>query len=918
MERELQSAEEAVDLFLALRRAGEGSDSKAFAARYPYLEPELSSALDALIALEHATGRDVDTDISIPDRVGAFRIVREIGRGGMGVVLEAVEEPLGRRVALKVLPPELLASPSARARFRREAELAARLDHSGIATIYGAGVEDQHPWIAMRFVEGKTLARAIAESKEAGASSMRLDASPAKGREAALRVAALLAEVARALHAAHEQGVVHRDIKPSNVIVQPDGTPILLDFGLAITDESDGTSVTRTGEAPGTPAYLAPEIVAGEIARPDAQSDVYALGVTLYECLALRRPFDAPTPVALYRAILAGSPPGVRSPNPSVPRDLAVVVATAMERERPRRYRNARALADDLEACAADRPIAARPIPLHGRALRWARREPRLAAAISAAIAIAIGGFAWISVVQAAAGKAIAQKNEDLSATNMSLAEAKVLAETNERVATQRANDVLSLSAVQELKELVEEADALWPALPDKVAAYDEWLEKAKVLVEGNATHPGVRDHEAKLDEIRSRAKSRSPEPADAARGHERRPIAAARAAYAFEDPKDRWWHAQLSQLVSDLKAFTDERTGLFSEGTSDEHGWGVARRRAEAASIEERSVSGADARRRWEEAIAAIASSPKYAGTKLVPEIGLLPIGPDPESGLWEFAHLQSGDPAERGADGKLVVKESTGLVLVLIPGGRFFMGTQTTDPTGRNYCASARPDESPVHEAELSPFFLSKYEMTQGQWSRFAGRNPSEHGPTTNFNGHPTDLTHPVETVSWSDCTKILQRLGLSLPTEAQWEYGCRAGTGTPWCTGEDREALRGKVNFADQAFVRAGGMKSIAEDWPDLDDGWGVHAPVGTFAPNSFGLHEMHGNVYEWCRDGYGSYELPLSPGDGERQVPSATLHVSRGGSFIDTAASARSAFRAWLAPEFQSYSLGVRPARGITGN
>ncbi len=880
------TVEEAVELFLTRRRAGERLDPRAFAAAHPGLEPDLSSALDALAALESATGRDVDTDVSIPDRVGSFRVVREIGRGGMGVVLEAVEEPLGRRVALKVLPPELLASASARARFRREAELAARLDHSGIATIYGAGVEAEHPWIAMRFVEGRTLANAIAESRERGASTLRLEGTPAKGREhpprgreSALRVAALIARIARALHAAHEQGVVHRDIKPSNVIVQPDGTPVLLDFGLAITEEADGTSVTRSGEAPGTPPYLAPEIVGGEMARPDAQSDVYALGVTLYECLALRRPFDAPTLAALYRSILAGSPPSVRGPNPSVPRDLAVVVATAMERERARRYRTAQALAEDLEACVAERPIAARPVPLLGRALRWARREPRLAASILASILIAIGGFAWIS------------------ATNVKLAAANVQAATNERLATQRANDVLSLSAVQELKELVEEADALWPALPDRIAAYDAWIAKARTLVDGiPSKHPGLADHEAKLAEIAKRA--------GGADGRE------------LSDPKDRWWHAQLSQLVADLKAFTDDTTGLFSKGTSDEHGWGIARRRTEAASVEERSVGGVDARRRWNEAVAAIAASPKYAGTKLLPQVGLLPIGPDPDSGLWEFAYLQSGEPAERGADGKIVVKESMGLVLVLIPGGRFWMGTQATDPTGRNYFASARPDESPVHEVELSPFFLSKYEMTQGQWSRFAGRNPSEHGLTTNFNGHQTDLTHPVETVSWSDCTRILTRLGLSLPTEAQWEYACRAGTSTPWWTGEDREGLRGKANFADQAFVRVGGLKSIAEDWPDLDDGWGVHAPVGTFAPNPFGFHEMHGNVYEWCRDGYGGYDLPQHPGDGERRVPAATTHLTRGGSFIDTAANARSSFRAWCAPEFRSYSLGVRPSRAVT--
>ena len=897
METQPESAEQAVDLFLARRRAGEESDSRAFASRYPHLEPELSSALDALIALERATGRDVDTDLSIPDRVGAFRIVREIGRGGMGVVLEAVEEPLGRRVALKVLPPELLASANARGRFRREAELAARLDHSGIATIYGAGVEDEHPWIAMRFVEGRTLAHAISESKKHGASCVRLSTSSAKGRESALRVADLLAKVARALHAAHVQGVVHRDIKPSNVIVQPDGTPVLLDFGLAITEETDGPTLTKTGEAPGTPAYLAPEILAGEIARPDGQVDVYGLGVVLYECLALRRPYDAPTRSALYRAILAGWPSPLRAMNPAVPKDLVVVVATAMERDRNRRYRSALALAEDLEACVAGRPIAARPIRLPGRVARWVRREPRLAGAISAAIAIAIGGLAWISVVQSAAAKDVAEKNQELSSTNVVLAEAKATAEENARIAAQRADDVFSLSAIQELKELVDAAGTLWPAFPDKIPAYNEWISKARILVEGRAGHPGLRDHEAKLAEIRARG-----------RGEE----------HVFDDPKDRWWHAQLEGLVADLKSFSDPEHGLFSEGISEEHGWGIAKRRREAASLEERSVSGPAAKERWSEATAAIAASPRYGGLALAPEIGLLPIGADPESGLWEFVDVQTGDLPERGEDGTLLVKESTGLVLVLIPGGRFWMGTQTADAAGRNYFATGRADESPVHEVELAPYFLSKYEMTQGQWSRFAGRNPSEHGPTTNFNGRQTGLTHPVETVSWSDCTRILKRLGLLLPTEAQWEHGCRAGTGTPWWTGEDREALRGNANFADQAFVRAGGLKSIAEDWLDLDDGWAVHAPVGTFAPNPFGLHEVHGNVYEWCRDGYGSYDLPPRPGDGERQVPGATTHLTRGGSSIDTAANARSSFRAWCAPEFRSYSLGVRPARGIAGH
>lgn len=399
MESRPESLEMAVETFLAARKRGERIDAATFVERHAEWGADLASAIDALIALERVAVVQPAT-VDSPERIGPYRVLRELGRGGMGVVHEAIEEPLGRRVALKILPAEFLANASARARFRREAELAARLDHSGIATIFGAGVDDERPWIAMRFVDGVTLADCIAGSRSEGRACVVTPGPRAQDPEIA--VARCLAKVARALHAAHEQGVVHRDVKPSNVIVSADGTPVLLDFGLALPQESDGASVTRAGDTAGTPAYFAPEHVAGERARSDARSDVYALGVTLYECLTLRRPFDAPTPVALYRAIAAGDAPSIRSVNRGVSRDLAVVVATAMERDRSRRYADAAALALDLEASASGHPIAARPVPILGRLWRWSRRDPRRAALVALLLvattsAAVLGGNWWAS-----------------------------------------------------------------------------------------------------------------------------------------------------------------------------------------------------------------------------------------------------------------------------------------------------------------------------------------------------------------------------------------------------------------------------------------------------------------------------------------------------------------------------------------
>ncbi len=412
--------ERLVETFVARRRAGERIVAAVYAAEHPDHAPHLLEALEAAELLSnlgsaaHPLGANgACAAPGIGARFGRFELLRELGRGGMGVVWEAFEEPLARRVALKFLPPELLGNATSRARFQREAELTARLAHPSVGSVLAVELEGPAPFIAMALIEGESLAAHIVRAREEG---RRLALGCAEGQpQDARALAGWFACVARALAHAHERGVIHRDVKPGNLMVAEDGRPVLVDFGLARELEQDGPSLTLSGETAGTPSYLAPELISGHQVRPDAQTDVYALGVALFEALTLRRPFEAPTREALYREILSGPQPRLRSQRPDLPRDLVTVVETAFTRDRRHRYADATALAADLEAVRDDRPVAARPVGSIVRALRWARREPRQAALI--------GVLCSSLLVAALAGGAyIASRDDVLAAESLSLA----------------------------------------------------------------------------------------------------------------------------------------------------------------------------------------------------------------------------------------------------------------------------------------------------------------------------------------------------------------------------------------------------------------------------------------------------------------------------------------------------------------
>ncbi len=345
------------------------------------------------------------------------------------------------------------------------------------------------------------------------------------------------------------------------------------------------------------------------------------------------------------------------------------------------------------------------------------------------------------------------------------------------------------------------------------------------------------------------------------------------------------------------------------------------------ASTIKKRSID--DFGKDWDEAINEVALSDKYGGLETTPQIGLVPIGPDPESGLWEFWHVETGERPERDLETqKLKIREETGLVLVLIPGGTFTMGAirpSESHPLGSpNVDPLADSDESPLRSVTVEPFFLSKFEMTQAQWARVMGLNPSWHRPGGCSCGTPPIA--PVEMVSFEDGVELCRRMGLVLPKEAEWEYAARGGTTSAWWTGNDRNSLDGAENLADIAFNKAYEEVRFFEDW--LDDGFFCTAPIGTYRANGFGLHDVGGNVYEWCQDLYETSNVEANTvGEDEKQGienqaaspqanPNAELRVVRGGGYNLTAGGARSAYRNWYAPGARGRNLGLRPARGIT--
>ncbi|MGE3164307.1 MAG: SUMF1/EgtB/PvdO family nonheme iron enzyme [Planctomycetota bacterium] len=883
--------------------------------------------------------------------IGPYEVIELIGEGGMGSVYRAQQTaPVRREVALKLVRAGL-DTREILARFHAEQQVLAVMNHPCVAQVLDAGTTSDHrPYFVMEYVRGLPITDYCDRHKLQLSDRLRL-----------------FVQVCEGVHHAHQKGVIHRDLKPSNILVTQQGqraVPKIIDFGVAKATSPEfmpSPLHTLHGQLIGTPEYMSPEQANPTAMDIDTRADIYSLGVLLYVLIVGEHPYagerwrkalfgelqqiicETATPrpshrlgslAAETRRTFAARNEEVGTLVRRVRGELDWITMKALEKDRDRRYSAASELAADIERYFRNEPVIAGPPSAAYRVRKLIRRHRR---AITTAV---IAG----STLAASIGVS-----------------AYLYLESNVLAIARRGIDL------QRVELLAERAATLWPADPARIPDLEEWLRDAKLVTDR------LPEYRRDLDRLRELAHPYTDDDREIDRSHHTQATLPTAARAELADlraltpeaalPLARRMERELSlaldydpetlasaslaspldRIEERLRRLDDEiaqrRTWRFDEADlQTRHDWlarlvtrieslegtalspgprsTVESRLGFARSVDERSLTGPVARDRWRAAIESIHALPAYGGLELTPQRGLLPLRLDPRSGLWEFWHLESGeeprlDP-EAGGNGNWQLTAATGLVFVLLPSGKFAMGAVRPDaerPLGSpNVDPSANPNEQPVRPIAVAAFFVSKYEMTQAQWLRVTGRNPSNYAADRVLAGRQHSVLHPVENISQEESEHVLARLGLMLPTEAQWEYAARAGTTTVWSTGDDKTTLAGYANLSDSTVARSSGVTSRFEDW--LDDGYGAHAPVGSFLPNAFGLHDVHGNVWEFTRG-------PLRYYDKTRvRVEDLQYCVMRGGGcYFEPAEATRCANRAIIRRDDPDFAWGVRPVREL---
>jgi serine/threonine protein kinase/formylglycine-generating enzyme required for sulfatase activity len=892
------------DEFVASFRQGMRPSVEEFARRYPEHADDIREMLPALALMEQAKSGDdrpgEGTKAAAPAaapplrQLGDYQILREVGRGGMGVVYEAQQLSLGRHVAIKVLPARALLDARDLARFQREARSAAKLHHTNIVPVFGVGEQDGLHYYVMQFIPGLGLdvvlhelrrlrqprgTQAPTQDEPPGHSTnVARDCSPVdvarglltggtrrperpcdftvasdapaaerdEGRgmrdegtqqdasdsslvphpsslssSATIRlpgqsegstlsesghqywqsVARVGVQVADALAYAASQGILHRDIKPSNLLLDDTGNVWVTDFGLAKAT-GDGDNLTHTGDIVGTLRYMAPERFNGQ---GDVRSDVYSLGLTLYEMLALRPAFDEKDRSKLVKQVMHDEPVRPRKVNPRVPRDLETVVLKAIARDLAHRYQTPAELAEDLKRFVEDRPVKARRVSEAERLWRWRRRNPLAAGLLAGIVLVFLAGFAGV----------VWQWRVAETQTVVALDREQEARQEAEKA--QKARDFL-VSIFQKaerdekggsvtVRQLLEEAET---RIPVEFADQPKLREDLVSAIAKVKRGIGRQTPQAMILQVRGSVRLQS----------------------AAGVPK-----AAVPQTLLNL----DDQLALTADA-----------------------------------------------------QVQLVFLSNFHKEQLKAGREVTIDHEACEPADAVLERDDSILMTFVQLPKATFYMGWNGTQ-------GSAKKTE--IKE----DFEIAVHDVTQGQWQAIMGTNPTFFSRKGNGRNSILGISDeelklfPVENVSWEDAQAFLKKLNekergrgylYRLPSEAEWEYACRGGaTSEEECSHDFYLDKPADDLSSEQANFNGNFPVGVALEGPYL----GRPTRVGAYPANKLGLCDMHGNVWQWTDSARGSDR------------------VSRGGGWDYHGPNCRTAVFRKYAPTVRSSDIGLRLVR-----
>ena len=798
-------------------------------------------------------------------KLGHFEIQARIGRGGMGDVYRAYERALDRTVAIKVLPAEFAGQTDFVRRFQAEASAVARLVHPNIIQIYFIGIDSGHHFFAMQYIDGFSLAVLLNQKKKLSVKT----------------AVSLVEQVLLGLQEAHSQGFVHRDIKPGNILIdRVKQRALLADFGLAKMVEGSETGMTATGVILGTVDYLSPEQALGK--DVDRRSDLYSIGVLFYHILSGRLPFIADTPTALMFQHVYEQPRPLSEVAPQVANQLAAIVDKLLQKNPADRYQSARDVLTDLAAFRKEQPLV---------------------------IASQSSSDCSDDVVRSAPTSASPIENHILPS---SLAEdAESVAEISgwEQWLT-RWRAKFQQHAPQRLLDLQNTQQQLLGGL----AIYETRRENLKML---------VKEAQEVRDEL-ARAAAQSRGTSDAASLEQQ---------LAVQDEQLGELKLKLAKVSSTLQQLLSQRDLLN------------ARLKAAGAQLKsDRHITAGWLSRRKLLLLAATATLVVAAVVfrgQLVRQSSVPSTGAESNASV-EGASVASVEGASvTVSDNGQRLRNSIGMEFVRISPGSFMMGSPLRE-LGRD------PDEHQHLVRITQPFFMGIHEVTRGQFEQFVaatgyrtnaetdgkggwGEYPGVGGRyekrfTWRDSGYEQTSEHPVGNVTWYDASAFVRWLSekenvvYRLPTEAEAEYACRAGSQTPFQTGTVAADVVILANVVDQTFCDEL-ITKYKQDVSKLkstpgSDGFVFTAPVGSFPANPFGLHDMIGNVDEWCSDWFDHNYFRHSPVNDPTGPETGVFRSFRGGFWGSIIQHTRCANRSRFEPDHRANYIGFRVVRDFT--